>query len=114
MELTITQPIPDTVVIALAGRLDATTVAGFDDESRVWSARQRILLDFSNLAYLSSAGLRSLLVLERRQRAGGGSFAVFGVPEAIRQVLTVAGFDRMIPLHETVEEALRATAHDGT
>lgn len=112
MNLTLTQPSPDTVVVALAGRLDATTVAVFDDTSRAWSARQRILLDFSNLAYLSSAGLRSLLVLERRQRAGGGGVAIFGVPEAIRQVLTVAGFDGMIPLRETAEEALRAAVHE--
>lgn len=106
MELTVTEPCAHTVVVSVSGRLDAQTVSLFDEAARTWSGSARILLDFSNLAYLSSAGLRSLLVLARRQEAAGGSFALFGVPEEIRDVLAVSGFDRMFLMHATGDEAL--------
>ena len=107
MELEVTRPSANTVVISLAGRLDARTVARFDEESRAWSGSARLLLDFSGLAYLSSAGLRSLLVLARRQVAAGGSFAIFRVPEGVRDVLAVSGFDRMLPMLANADEALQ-------
>jgi len=83
----------DKTVLALAGRLDsgtapkllATVMAEIDNHNQ-------ILLDFSDVAYVSSAGLRVLLQGHKAAAAGGGALTLCNVGADVMDVLEATGF----------------------
>ena len=94
-------------IIRPHGRIDSSTSAVFEQAVKV-EGLGRLLLDLSDVAFMSSAGLRVVLVAVKAARAAGGSFAVFGMTEAVKMVFHMSGFDRIIPAMETESEALAA------
>lgn len=96
-------------VIRVEGRLDTLTAPEFDAASDRWIGGGRQVLDLSGLVYISSAGLRSLLFAQRRQSQHGGTLALAGPVGLVQEVLTVAGFDTLFGIYESVEEACRGT-----
>ena len=95
-------------VIAPVGRIDTTTVGAL--EARLAPvlavAVPRVVLDFSGVDYISSAGLRVLLVAARRVQAAGGRLALCGMPEPVRQVFQLAGFLPLFTIRDTRDAAV--------
>ncbi|RJX33362.1 MAG: anti-sigma factor antagonist [Desulfarculus sp.] len=83
------------MVLALQGRLDTMAAPAFDAEvNRLLQASERLfLLDLSGLNYISSAGLRSLLMLAKQVDARAGKLVLCGLEEMISEVFQVAGFE---------------------
>lgn len=81
-------------VIAPSGRIDTTTSAALDDavRSTVDGGARDLLVDFADVEYISSAGLRVFLVLARRMRDLGGRLVLCGMGQPVRQVFQLAGF----------------------
>ena len=78
--------------IALEGRLDTVTAPELEKELNAsLAAADTLTLDFENLAYISSAGLRVLLSAHKTMRAKGG-MKIVSVNELVREVLEVTGF----------------------
>ena len=78
--------------IALEGRLDTTTAPELEKELNAsLDAADALTLDFANLAYISSAGLRVLLSAHKAMSAKGG-MKVTNVNEIVREVFDVTGF----------------------
>ena len=69
-----------------------------------------MILDFADLQYLSSAGLRSLLVMAKKAKALSGSLALCGLQGVVREIVTVAGFDSVLPLYADVASAVEGGA----
>ena len=96
------------LVVAAEGRLDGSTADAFQD--RLSAAVERgetdILLDFSDLAYISSAGLRILLVTAKRLKEGNGQFAVCGLTDSVTSVFNVSGFNTIIRIFPDQAAAL--------
>ncbi len=95
-------------VLAPAGRVDTTTVPAL--ESRLApllaGAHPRIVIDFSAVEYISSAGLRILLVAARRVQESGGGLVLCGMGSAVRQVFYLAGFLPLFTIRDTREDAV--------
>ena len=86
----------DTLQIALKGRLDTATAPELDDVFRTsLDGIQELILDFSELDYISSAGLRVLLSAYKRMY-GQGSMKILNINEIVREVFEVTGFDEML------------------
>src|SRR3954468_16449581 len=86
---------PNVVSIELAGQLDAHTANEFERllERIVRNeAQRRIVLDFHNLDYISSAGLGVLMGLIEEVRAAGGDIKLAALPERIYHILDLLGF----------------------
>jgi anti-anti-sigma factor len=87
----------DTLVLALEGRLDTTTapqlqealIPEFDQE-------KKIRLDFKELAYVSSAGLRVLLMGEKTAQGKGGVMTLVNVSSEILEVFEMTGFSDVL------------------
>jgi len=87
----------DTLVLALEGRLDTTTapqlqealIPEFDQE-------KNIRLDFKNLAYVSSAGLRILLLGEKTAKGKGGKMSLVNVSAEILEIFEMTGFSDVL------------------
>jgi len=97
-------------VLAPRGRIDGVTCRPFEQKlmSRIDSGPVAVVLDLAELDYLSSAGLRVLLMGAKRQKAAKAGFALCCVQEHIREVLDVAGFTQILEIHEDRSAALRA------
>jgi anti-anti-sigma factor len=97
--------------VSLSGRLDARSAPDFEKEAiaAVDAAGGGIhmILDFSNLEYISSAGLRSILVLAKRLAPSGGKVVLCGMSGVVEEVFGVSGFDSFLPVAKGREEALR-------
>lgn len=82
------------VVVAPKGRIDSTTSDAVEQAlARAFDAGdRRIVVDFSAVDYISSAGLRVLLVMAKRFGGGRGSLVLCGLADPVRQVFDLAGF----------------------
>jgi anti-sigma B factor antagonist len=80
------------LTVSLDGRLDAVTIPKFDSELKGGlDGVDELIVDCSNLEYISSAGLRTLLSVQRILTAKNGSMKLTNVNEIVREVLDVTG-----------------------
>ncbi len=86
------------LLIALEGRLDTLTAPGFDAElEEMLPEVKKLVLDFKDLEYISSAGLRT--ILEAQQYMEDNSLPnvkVLNVNETIRETFELTGFDAIV------------------
>lgn len=98
------------LVLGLKGRLDSTTSEGFE-KTLLGSVRQgetRLVLDFEELEYISSAGLRVLLKAAKEVKSSEGKIALCAVRDYIKEVFEMSGFVSFLPIHSTIEDSLKA------
>ncbi len=87
------------LVFLLDGRLDTTTAPKLQDLLiPAFDEAKEIALDFHNLAYVSSAGLRVLLMGQKEAKKREGSMTVCGVSEEIMEVFEMTGFAEMLTI----------------
>ncbi len=84
----------DTVTGILSGRLDTAASQQFaaDMETLLDNADKHIVLDCTDLEFISSSGLRHFLSLRKATIAKGGDVTITGVSKEIKQVFTITGF----------------------
>lgn len=99
-------------VVTARGRLDGATSAAFAQrlEALVTGTEPRLLVDFSGIDFVSSAGLRAVLLVVKKVRNMHGALALCAVQPAVREVLEIAGFTGMIDIHPERTAALTALA----
>lgn len=87
------------LTLALDGRLDTNTApeleAAFKQEAADTKA---VVLDLSKLAYLSSAGLRVVLTIQKTMKSVNGSLVVKNVNETIMEVFEITGFSDILTI----------------
>ena len=74
----------------------------------VQEAQKALILDFEQVSYISSAGLRVLLVTAKTLQGNGAELALCSLDDPIREVFGISGFDSIIPIHDSRAEALAA------
>ena len=99
-----------TLVLAVTGRVEAGNAPELEREvvAEIERGALRLVLDCSRLDYIASAGLRVLLVVAQRINDDGGRFAVAAVPHRIREILAISGFDQVIAVADSPEQAIEA------
>ncbi|BBK32112.1 uncharacterized protein (TIGR02172 family) [Stella humosa] len=93
----------DTLTLALAGRLDITTVPLLERELGLDGVRH-LVLDFDACPYISSAGLRELLRAQKRLSTAGGTMLLTNVSREVQDVLDMTGFSTIIPTRRKARE----------
>ena len=96
------------VAVSPAGRLDAAGARVLEGRVSAIVGRgvRRVVLDCGELTYISSSGLRALLVSAKTCLQVGGAFAVAALEPQCRSVVEVSGLLSILDCHETVEAAL--------
>ncbi len=96
------------VVLAVSGRMDATTVDGFEAacRDRIAPENPRIVVDFAKLEYVSSAGLRGILTMEKESRAAGSRIVFCGMQDMVADMFDLSGFNSILQVCPTLEQAL--------
>ena len=96
-------------IVALAGSLDSNTAPDAQQalEGIVAGGVRKVVVDFTALDYISSAGLRVLLGTAKRLREAGGALRLFGLNQSIREVFEISGFATILAVYGTEAEALK-------
>ncbi len=98
----------DVRIVGLRGRLDASTtppieqrIAGLLDQGE-----KRLVFDLSELTYISSLGLRVLIVVAKSMQRTGGKLALAGLSDHIHEIFKIAGFTTVFSIYPNLEEAV--------
>jgi anti-anti-sigma factor len=97
------------LILRIKGRLDATSAPLLEKkiDSLIAEHHHHLLLDFSRVDYLSSAGMRVLLSSTKKLRAKNGDLLLFALVEDVQEIIRMAGFDKVFRIYSTEKEALQ-------
>ncbi len=95
-------------VISIKGRLDTTTYGMLEKRlSDLYeTGEKQILVNCHHMDYVSSSGLRVLLIGLKRAKIDEGRFAICCLRENIREIFEISGFSSIFDIYATEEEAL--------
>lgn len=102
-----TQTDGGTTLLEASGRVDSSTSGLFEAElETVYSnAPQAVIIDLAQVAYMSSAALRVLLMAAKRSKAAQGRLILCAMADNIREVFDISGFSAIFDIAGTREEA---------
>jgi anti-sigma B factor antagonist len=101
--------IKQITVVEIIGDIDGKTASQVQEKvSPLVQPESKILLDMSQVGYMSSAGLRLLLGTYRQVTSNKASIVLVGVNEDIQDTMSATGFLRFFTIHETVKAGLAA------
>ncbi len=114
MQIT-TQTLGSVRVLAISGRVDQAHAKPLEEALAPHLAQctvggQPLALDFAGVDYISSVGLRVLLLAAKQAKAQSGRIAVAALSPMVAEVFRVSRFDLVISVHTTVEAAAAALA----
>jgi len=93
----------------ISGRIDtATSKAAESALTAEVKQGKRVAFDMSQVAYVSSAGLRVVLLAAKLAKANAGAVVLFGLQPTVREVFAISGFDRVVSIQESEAAALAA------
>jgi len=95
-------------VLGLGGKFDFEGAKVFGERiTQILQGGERyILLDFADVTYISSAGLRGLVQAGKQLAGSGGMMVLAGVTEPVRKVFQICSLDSFFTIRPTKEESL--------
>jgi anti-anti-sigma factor len=99
------------MVVSVTGRVDAVTAPEFEKglSALIAGGDHLLVLNLNGLEYISSAGLRSILITAKQLKAKDGKVLFAGLKGPVKDVFKISGFGSLFKIFETEEEALRQT-----
>ena len=99
-----------TVILGVEGRVDASNADVLEEKllGLIAAGERQLVLDCARLDYISSAGLRVLLVAAKRLSPAGGRIAVCALQEQIKHIFEIAGLPSIFSIYATAGEAIAA------
>lgn len=99
----------DVVVLRVKGKLDANLSASLEKIAveYISSGQYKILLDLIAVSYINSSGLRTLISLKKQVRSFSGKLIIFGLNNGVLEVMKICGFDHVLDISKTEDEALK-------
>lgn len=96
-------------VLRLEGRIDASTASILENKinTLLGESKYYLILDFSLVDYLSSAGMRVLLSSAKQVKGKNGTFVLFAISEEVGEIIKMAGFDKILQICGSEKEALQ-------
>jgi anti-anti-sigma factor len=102
----------DVLVVRPEGRIDTNTSdqLGKGLTDRIDAGARRLVVDMGGTDYISSAGLRVLLLAAKKLKGGGGQLVLAALNPSVRQVFELAGFVAIFAIEPDVEKAVARAA----
>jgi stage II sporulation protein AA (anti-sigma F factor antagonist) len=96
-----------SLTLALTGRIDGSSSAAFEARllQLIGAGERRLVLDLAGVDYVSSIGLRVLMLAARRLKPLGGKVVVCAVQPMVKEVFEIAGFSMVLPIVDSRSEA---------
>ena len=108
----------DVVVLAVSGRIDHATAEAFKADlaphlARCAAGQDSVVLDFAGVDYVSSAGLRVLMLAAKQAKAQQGYLALAAVQPLVLEILEISKFTLVLRLEPSVRDAVAAASAAG-
>lgn len=109
MEIT-TEEVAGITVVYLRGEIKSSTSGEVMDSlvDLVKGGATKLLLNMKDVGFISSAGLRSILVASKLLKNSGGEMRLCDANETVTKVLETSGFTSLVNMHSDVSEAMAA------
>ncbi len=105
MEIT-TKKDDGIMIVCPSGRIDTSTAKKFEESiMKILPDNQQVIISFSNVDYISSAGLRVILVAGKKISSMKGRLALSDMSNKIHEVFKMSGFDKILKIYSTLAEA---------
>ncbi len=97
------------VCLKIDGRLDGKTASEAESTVKgvLKEGRQQLLFDLSQMEYISSAGLRVILMAVKELRSKKGKVVLCGLTPYVKEIFDVSNFSSIIPITDSVETGLQ-------
>jgi anti-sigma B factor antagonist len=97
-------------IFKLNGRLDSNTSQGFEKKlfQAISDGSKTMVVDFKDLDYISSAGLRVILKATKAIKREDGRIMLCSMQDYVKEVFEIAGFDSFLPIVATMDDALNS------
>lgn len=98
----------DVLILRLKGRLDAISTPGAEKKvfDFINTGQYKLILDFSGIDYISSAGMRMLLSTTKKLKGMSGHLVICNITNNVMDVFKMSGFDHVLELSKTEQDAL--------
>jgi anti-anti-sigma factor len=102
------QVLDRVVVLRAAGRMDVDSATQFEPacDACIGEGFTRIVIDFGDLTYISSMGLRSVVTIAKKLKEKGGQLRICRQTGLVRQVFEITRLTQLFPVYDTLESAL--------
>ncbi len=96
------------LVLLPVGRLDSANARAFESiiMAHISNGEQRLIIDFSRLAFISSSGMRVLLMAAKKLQASKGKLVLCKMQSHIHEVFLISGFDQIILIRDSRQSAM--------
>jgi anti-sigma B factor antagonist len=96
------------IIMKVGGRLDGDSTETLEKEvlDVLNAGSERLLMDFSDLEYINSSGLRILVMAFQRLKQNGGVLGVCSLKDYILEVFDISGYNRLFSLYPTRDDAV--------
>ncbi len=103
-------------VVEPRGRIDSVTAKAFGDRvcALVRAGENRVVIDLANVAYMSSAGFRSLLIVGKTVEQTAGQLALCGVSGEVKRLFDISGFNQLFVICPTRAECVAKVGPTGS
>lgn len=97
----------DLLVLKPESRIDSSNAQAFEARctTLIADGPKKVVIDFSKVDYISSAGLRVILVAAKMVKSQGGALTLCGLRGNVREVMEISGFDVLLGFHKDIIEA---------
>ena len=100
------------LIVSVSGRIDHSTSEEFTKALEpvvrdCLAGKPPVLLDFSQVEYISSAGLRVLMMASRQAKAQRGTFAIASMQPVVQEVFAISRFNLIMPCYVSIEAACK-------
>jgi anti-anti-sigma factor len=108
----ISERVDGVLVISPEGRLDAYGALKLDEtlDNLIQKEDSTVVFNMQGVSYLSSGGIRSFLRAERMMKDLGGQIRLCNLNQYPLEVLKMAGFDQILSLHPSMDDAIKCQA----
>jgi anti-anti-sigma factor len=98
------------ILISVSGRLDTSNYSQLEKilMDHIDNGNTRILVDCANMDYVSSSGLRILLMALKKISLAKGKFVLCNLQENIREIFEISGFTTIFEIYPVKEQAVAA------
>ena len=103
-----------TVVARVSGRVSGLATAAELQkalEGAFTAGDEALVVDFADVPFISSAGLRTIAIILNRTQAAKVDFVVSSLSDPVREVFAMTGFDQLVRVVDDLDEARRVFAH---
>ncbi|MBT8489820.1 MAG: STAS domain-containing protein [Deltaproteobacteria bacterium] len=98
------------VLVSVTGRMDAVSSPEFEKELErlIDENNVNFVINLTELNYISSSGLRSVLITAKKLKGKNGQILLASLQDVVKEIFEISGFSAIIPIYESVEEAMEA------